>query len=101
MEQEAIQLTSQEPTQNLEGKPQESSGNNIPDEHRVQSYSQTGHQFQAPHFDDPPSPTQQEQATRGTPMDWFSSNRLNLFVLLTYEGGSFHAVKSPQRQTES
>ncbi|KAJ1499178.1 hypothetical protein HMI54_012017, partial [Coelomomyces lativittatus] len=91
MEQEAKQLVSQESTQSLERKPQEGSGNNIPIEHKVQSYGQTGRQFQVPNFDDLPSPTQQEQATRGAPMDWFSSNRLNPFVLPVYEGGSFHA----------
>ncbi|KAJ1502220.1 hypothetical protein HMI56_002806 [Coelomomyces lativittatus] len=95
MEQEAKQLVSQESTQSLERKPQEGSGNNIPIEHKVQSYGQTGRQFQAPGFDDLPSPTQQEQATRGAPMDWFSSNRLNPFVLPVYEGGSFHAPTLP------
>ncbi|KAJ1496882.1 hypothetical protein HMI56_005936 [Coelomomyces lativittatus] len=59
MEQEAKQLVSQESTQSLEGKPQESSGDNVPIEHKVQSYRQTGRQFQVPNFDDPLSPTQQ------------------------------------------
>ncbi|KAJ1510020.1 hypothetical protein HMI56_006535 [Coelomomyces lativittatus] len=61
-------------------------------EHRVQSFGPTGCQFVAPQYDNHPlTPNPQEYATRGTPMNWFLSNRLNPFVLLTYEGGSFAA----------
>ncbi|KAJ1500961.1 hypothetical protein HMI55_003647 [Coelomomyces lativittatus] len=60
--------------------------------HWVQSFGLGGSQYAVLQYDEhPPTPNPQEYATRGNLMDWFSSNCLNLFVLLTYEGGSFAA----------
>ncbi|KAJ1500962.1 hypothetical protein HMI55_003648, partial [Coelomomyces lativittatus] len=60
--------------------------------HRVQSFGLGGCQFAVPQYNEHrPTPNPQEYAIRGNLMDWFSSNHLNPFVLLTYEGGSFAA----------